>query len=233
MPNELRHLALIMDGNRRWAKSCGLPTWRGHEQGSEVAYQMAKDCIAKGITHLTMWVLSKENWKRTEDEVGFLMGLIERTINRRLEEFIKLGARLRHLGNPEGLPSSLLATIHAAESASQNNTTLVLNMAINYGGEDELERAKGRLVNKLRKGPIVVVEDILDSQLRDHLDTAGQPNVDLIIRTGGQRRLSGFMPLQTVWSELYFTDTLWPDFTEWELDMAITWFNAQERNFGK
>lgn len=233
MPSELRHLCLIMDGNRRWEKSRNLAAHQGHRKGSEVAYQIAKACIAREITHLTMWVFSKENRRRSEDEVGFLMTLIERTIKRRFEELIALGARLKQIGNPEGLPESLMATIRNAELKSQHNATLSLNMAINYSGEDELQRAMNRLVHYASTGVVDPVSLVLSGRLRDYLDTAGQPDVDLVIRTGGQRRLSGFMPLQTVWAELYFTDTLWPDFTEQELDKAIHWFNQQERNFGK
>ncbi|MBI3261283.1 di-trans,poly-cis-decaprenylcistransferase [Candidatus Berkelbacteria bacterium] len=225
MSNKLQHLALIMDGNRRWAKLHVLAAHQGHEKGSEVAYEIAKACIARDITHLTMWVFSAENWKRTTDEINFIMRLIELSIRRRLEEFTGLGARLNHIGNPEGLPESLVATIRNAESQSQHNCQLVLNMAINYSGEDELQRAMAKMVDPV---PLIT-----QGRLRNYLDTAGQPDVDLVIRTGGQHRLSGFMPLQTVWSELYFTDTLWPDFSEQELDKAIGWFNKQERNFGK
>ncbi|MFY9484816.1 MAG: polyprenyl diphosphate synthase [Patescibacteria group bacterium] len=232
MPNKLRHLAVIMDGNRRWAKLHDLPAYEGHRKGSDVAYGNAKACIARDITHLTMWVFSAENWKRTTDEVGFLMSLIEATIKQHLEELIALGARLKHIGNPEGLPPSLVSTIRDAELSSRANTKLFLNMAINYSGEDELQRAMARLVKHAAVGMVDPIPPILKGRLKNYLDTAGQPDVDLIIRTGGQRRLSGFMPLQTIWSELYFTNTLWPDFTEPELDTAIVWFNQQERNFG-
>ena len=232
MGNTLRHLAVIMDGNRRWSKSHNLSAYQGHQKGSDVAYGIAKDCIARNITHLTMWVFSAENWKRTTDEVGLLMSLIEATIKQHLEELMALGARLNHIGNRKELPESLVATIRNAESRSQHNCQLVLNMAINYSGEDELQRAMAKMTNYTSIGMVDPVPLISQGRLRNYLDTAGQPDVDLVIRTGGQRRLSGFMPLQTVWSELYFTDTLWPDFNELELDQAIAWFNEQKRNFG-
>lgn len=218
------HLAIIPDGNRRWAKEQGMFEIDGHRRGCEVAHEIARYCIKLGIKVLTLWGFSTENFRRSNTEVSVLMRLFDEFIRRYLDELISLNAQLRHIGNSRKVPESLRQTLGDAIEKSAHNDKLILNLAISYGGLDELLRA------------IKQIEDpksITGADLMALLDTMDLPPVDLVIRTGGQQRLSGFMPLQVQYAELYFTPVYWPDFSADQLDRAIEWYARQKRNFGK
>lgn len=219
-----KHIAIIPDGNRRWAKETGMFPIDGHKRGCEVAHEIAKACISRHIEVLTLWGFSTENWGRSTAEVNAVMALMAAFIKEHIGELVGLGARLRHLGNRDKLPKTLLAILDDGIQQSCANTALHLNLAINYGGSDELLRAIRTI-----KDPTCVTE----GDLMALLDTGNLPPVDLVIRTGGQQRLSGLMPLQSQYAELYFTPVYWPAFSTHSLDIALEWYTTQKRNFGK
>lgn len=219
-----KHIAVIPDGNRRWAKEQGMFVIDGHKRGCEVAYQIAMACIKRQIEVLTLWGFSTENWGRSPTEVNAVMALMGAFIKEHIEELVGLGAKLRHLGNRDKIPKTLLAILDDGIVRSRANTALNLNLAINYGGSDELLRAIRTI-----KDPSCLSE----GDFMALLDTGDLPPVDLVIRTGGQQRLSGLMPLQTKYAELYFTPLYWPAFSTHALDLALEWYATQKRNFGK
>ncbi len=219
----LHHLAIIMDGNRRWAKERLLPGTMGHKEGAENYKRIARAVLERNIPFFTVWALSTENLKnRSEEELSYLFRLIEE-IPKHLQELFDKNGRLNIIGNLTPLPENTRAILEESTQKTQNNTGTVLTLAINYGGRDEIVRAVNTLTSPHTN----------EEQVSQALDTHDLPDVDLIIRTGGQKRLSGFMPWQSVYAELYFTDVYWPDFSEEELDKALEWYQEQERRFGK
>lgn len=226
-----QHIAIIMDGNRRWAREKGLDYRLGHKEGAENLKRIAKYANEIGIKYLTVYAFSTENWKRTKEEVGALMILLQKY----LEEFLSSNdfnnIKINVLGDTsklgEGLQKSITKILHETE----NNTGLVLNIAFNYGGRDEIVKAVKNIVNQVKENKIDV-EDINEKMISDNLYTAGQPDPDLVIRTSGELRLSNFLPWQVVYSELLFVDKNWPDFTEQDLDEAIIEYQKRTRKFG-
>lgn len=226
------HIAMIMDGNRRWARKRGLPTQLGHSAGAETMQKIAEYCEELGVKHMTVYAFSTENWKRTKDEVDYLMKLLEKYIKEFDKKIKGRNIRLKLLGDITPLPEGLKNGIREIEEKTKNNDGLTVNIAINYGGRAELVNATKKISEDVSNGKINI-EDINDELLSKYMYLQDMPDPDLLIRTGGEIRLSGFLTWQSVYSELYFTDCLWPDFNEKELDKAIEEYNHRKRNFGK
>lgn len=224
----LQHIAIILDGNRRWAQKKGLPKMIGHTEGAKNIRKIGKEVLRLGIPYLTVWGLSTENLKnRSEDELKHLFSLFGQLINY-LDELIKNDVKLNLIGDTEGLPKKVQESLYTVIEKTKNNKKMTLTLAINYGGRDELMRTMKKIITDQIKP-----EKITESVVKKYLDTHDLPEVDLVIRPGGHQRLSGWLPWQTTYSELYFTDTFWPAFDERELGKAIKWFGEQQRNRGK
>lgn len=221
------HIAFIMDGNRRWAKSQGKFATTGHKEGALIAEQVIQWCVEENIPYVTLWALSTDNWqKRSATELTILFKLIE-SIPSRAEKMKKHGVTLKFLGRRRGLPESVQKSLAKAEDLMHlDNAKHTVYIAINYGGRDEIIHAVEDL---LANPPEKITEEIFSQ----HLFTKNVPDVDLIVRTGGAHRLSGFMPWQSVYSELYFTDTFWPGLTNEEFKKALEYYDGTQRNFGK
>jgi len=228
LPN---HIAIVMDGNRRWAKEKKLDTRLGHKAGAENLEKIAKYANKIGIKYMTVYAFSTENWKRTEEEVGALMMLLKNYVNRFLTEKTTENIRIKVLGNIEQLNPDLQASINKIIKGSENNTGLTLNIAFNYGGRDEIKNAVQKIYSKVLEGKIKI-EDIDENVIADNLYTAGQPDPDLLIRPGGELRLSNFLLWQSAYTEFLFIDKYWPDFSEKDLDDAIEEFKRRNRKFG-
>lgn len=226
-----QHIAIIMDGNRRWAREKGLDYRLGHKEGAENLKRIAKYANEIGIKYLTVYAFSTENWKRTKEEVGALMILLQKY----LEEFLSSNdfdnIKINVLGDTsklgEGLQKSITKILHETE----NNTGLVLNIAFNYGGRDEIVRAVRKIAEDVKENKINV-EDINEQTISNSLYTAGQLEPDLLIRTSGEQRLSNFLLWQLAYTEFYFVQKYWPDFSEQDLDEAISVFEKRNRKFG-
>ncbi len=226
------HIAIILDGNRRWAKMRGLPTLQGHTEGADNLERIARYCSKIGVKYLTVYAFSTENWKRTEEEVGYLMNLMADYINSFEVRFKDSNAIIRLVGDIDRLPKKLQDSIIKIEEKTKNNTGLTLNLCINYGGREEIANATKVIASKVSSGELKLT-DINEGMFSTYLRTGDTPDPDLFIRAGGEKRLSGFLLWQSSYSELYFSDVLWPDFNEIELDKAISEFNNRKRNFGK
>ncbi len=222
-----RHLGMILDGNGRWAEKRGLPRTAGHVEGTENVVRMTRACSKRGIRVLSLYAFSTENWKRSAEEVGALMKLIVRFVNSYLEELDRNQIRLETMGDLSRLPRLSRLAVEQAKKRTRNNSGMVLNIALNYGGRDEIVRGVNRWLSRHPAAAHICEED-LDREL----DTAAYPPLDLIIRTGGEERLSNFMLWQAAYAEFYFTPVLWPDFSEAELDKAIAAFSQRNRRFG-
>lgn len=225
---DLHHVALVMDGNRRWAKLHDRPSIEGHEEGRHRIEPVVKRAVEFGIDVVTFYTLSLENLNRPEQEVANLIHVLRAGFSSLTEKLIEGDARFHLLGDINRFPPDLQENFRQAEDVSKEKTGITVNLALAYEGRDEVVRAFNRIV---RRG--FGEEGINEALIRENLDTAGQPDPDLVIRTGGRARLSGLMPLQTVYSEIYFVDTLWPDFTVGEFDKAISWWKQQVRTFGR
>lgn len=221
------HVGIIMDGNGRWAKQRGLPRTEGHRHGVENLRGVLEACGDFGIKILTIYAFSTENWGRPPAEVRFLLSIIDYFIDRELNALHEKGVKLRHIGKLDGLNPRLKKRIHEALELTRNNEVITLNIAFNYGGRDDIVQAVRQI---MREGvaPEAVTEDLISQ----HLYTAGQPDPDLIIRTGGDMRLSNFLMWQAAYSEFYSTPTFWPDFNRTELLQAIEYYGARDRRFG-
>lgn len=223
-----RHVAIIMDGNGRWAEARGLSRFEGHQAGTENLRRVIRACVDFGIEYLTVYAFSTENWGRPKDEVDGLMMLLESTIDHELDELSAEGVQIRHLGRLESMPVSLQHKVEHSINATRENKRLILNIAWNYGGRDEIVCAIRKiLADKIQPA------DITEELVSTYLFTSGIPDPDLIIRTSGEYRLSNFMVWQSAYSEWYFTPTLWPDFDKEEIHKAIIAFGQRERRFGK
>jgi len=222
-----------MDGNRRWAKAKGLGAVNGHEHVvNNVIEPIVDRCIELGISYLSLWAFSTENWDRDKSELTAIMNLFRKAFEKKVEDLHRKGVRLQILGEIDRFPKDIADQAKRWVELSKNNTKITVNFALNYGGRDEIVRAVKKMIKSA--APQALTEDMVTEQsLASFMDTAPMPDPDLIIRSGGQLRLSGFMPWQSVYSELYFTDVLMPDFGIVELDQAIENFNARQRRFGK
>jgi undecaprenyl diphosphate synthase len=228
MKNAPKHLGIIMDGNRRWTKEKNFPPFRGHRQGFKKAKEVAKWCKDRGIKILTLYVFSTENWQRSQKEVAFLMRLFGVFLTKELKTLQKEQVKLLVIGNRKSLPAYLKKKIEKAEKLTRNNRDRTLIIAFSYGGRGEIVEAVKKIIREK-----IPAEKINVGQVEKHLYTAGIPDPDLIIRAGGQQRLSNFLIWQSVYSELYFCRRYWPDFTENDLDEALNDFGRRKRNFGK
>jgi len=226
-----RHVAVIMDGNGRWAKARLLPRIIGHQRGSDAVRRVVEAAADFGIEYLTLYAFSSENWKRPMDEVGDLMGLLRLYLRRDLAELHANGVRLKVIGDRRRLPADLMGLIEQAETRTQANRRLTVTLAISYGGQDEIVNAARRLAEEAAAGrldPATIDCNLFASRL----ETAGIPDPDLVIRTSGEKRLSNFLLWQAAYAEFVFVDTLWPDFGRDELMSAIREFQARDRRFG-
>lgn len=223
-----RHIAIIMDGNRRWAKKKGLPPMEGHRQGYEQFKKISQHCNKLGVKILTVYAFSSENWKRSKTEVFYLMNLLKKGLQEQKDFFIKNKVRLNVIGQIEKLPPSLKKLVLKIMKETKDNKERILNLAISYGGREEIIEAVKKII-KEKINPSKINEKIFSQ----HLYTAGQPDPDIIIRTSGEQRLSGFLPWQSVYTELYFSPKLWPDFTGEDLEEVIKEFQNRQRRFGK
>ena len=226
-----KHIAMIMDGNRRWAKTRGLQTRDGHKAGADNLENMAKFCNKIGIKYLTVYAFSTENWKRSKEEISGLMAILKVYINSFLKETDKQNIRIKILGDTSGLSKGLQKSINKAIEITKYNTGLTLNIAFNYGGRPELVRAMKNIASEIKENKIDI-EDINEELISNHLYTAGQPDPDLLIRTSRELRTSNFLPWQLVYSEFYFPDKHWPEFGEEDLLEAIRVYQKRNRRFG-
>ncbi len=222
-----RHIAIIMDGNGRWARRRGLPRLAGHRAGTENIRRIVEGCVEEGVQVLTIYAFSTENWSRPQDEVQGLLGIIAEVIDREAENLHRNGAQLRHIGRLEGLPEGLRQKVLRAIERTKGNTRLILNVAFNYGGRAEIVDAARRA---MQAG--LAPEELTEERLASFLYTAGCPDPDLIVRTAGEMRLSNFLIWQAAYSEFYSTPTLWPDFDKQELRKAIAAYGQRVRKFG-
>ena len=226
-----RHVAIIMDGNGRWAQGKGLIRTAGHKAGVKTLKNILKAAIDLRIEALTVYAFSTENWKRPRPEVEFLMKLFSEYLIKELEEMNDYNVRIRFIGRMEGMPEGLQRQMREAEALMKDNTGILFNVAANYGGQDELIRAAQSLARKAAAGEIAP-EDIDAEAIDQQLDTAGDPPVDLVIRTSGDQRLSNFLLWQSAYAEFYFTDVNWPDFTPACFVDALVDFAGRDRRFG-
>ncbi len=218
-----RHIAIIADGNRRWAKNRGLPTFEGHRQGFENIKKLSKKAKNLGIQIITFWVFSTENWDRSQEEVGYLMKLAEKVIDIQKKEAIAEKTRIVHIGRKDRIPTLLRNKIEEAERDTKQFSQYYFVVALDYGGRDEIERA----IEKMNRTGEQLLDNCLDTAVLPY------PNPDLIIRTSGEQRLSGFMTWQGAYSEYYFTEKLFPDFNPDELEAAVLDYGLRKRRFGK
>ena len=226
------HVGIIMDGNGRWAAAKGLPRLEGHRRGVEALRQAVRSAIELHIDYLTVYSFSTENWSRPAQEVSDLLGLLKRFIRNDLADLHRQNVRVRIIGERANLAADIRNLLDEAEQLSRANTGLTLVVAFNYGGRQELTTAVRRICAEALAGS-VQPEEISPALIAQHLDTAGIPDPDFIIRTSGEQRLSGFLPFQSAYSELYFCKKLWPDFKKSDLKAAITEFKARKRRWGK
>lgn len=225
-----QHIAFIMDGNGRWAKDRLLPRVAGHAKGAAQVRQLIKNCARRGIGYVTLYAFSTENWARPSDEVSALMSLFLKYLSSEVDEMRDNGVRLRVLGDTSGFSQAIQDAIARAESSTAHNDRLHLNVAANYGGRAELVHAVRKwMVANPNADPALFDE----ASILNHLQTGNMPAPDLLVRTGGECRISNFLLWQTAYTELYFTDTLWPAFDASALDQAILWYHTRERRFGK
>ncbi|MDP2965314.1 MAG: isoprenyl transferase [Pelolinea sp.] len=221
------HIAIIMDGNGRWAAARHLPRMAGHREGTENLRRVITACVEFGIEYLTIYAFSTENWKRPKDEVSGLMQIMADALEKEVGELNKQGVRINHIGRLEKLDVPLRQGIINAVELTKNNDRLILNVAWNYGGRDEIVYAVQEIVKKGIKP-----EEITEVTITENLFTRGIPDPDLVIRTSGEQRISNFLTWQSAYSEWYFTETLWPDFDKEELRKAIIDFGSRNRRFG-
>ena len=226
-----KHIAIIMDGNRRWAKEKKMDSRLGHKAGAETLEKIASFANKIGLKYMTVYAFSTENWKRTKEEVGALMILLNNYLNKFLNRESLQNVKIKVLGNIDDLDKSLQESIRKLEKKSENNTGLTLNIAFNYGGRDEIVRAVKEISQKVKENEIAI-EEIDEELVSKYLYTAGEPEPDLLIRPGGELRISNFLLWQLAYTEFLFIDKYWPDFTEDDLLDAIETFEKRNRKFG-
>ena len=227
-----RHIAIIMDGNGRWAKNKGKLRMFGHENGTKSVSKTVEAAAELGISHLTLYAFSTENWNRPKLEVQTLMKLLIKSLRKEIDTLQKNNIRLNAIGNLDALPKKVLFKLNEVISKTKNNNRLVLTLALSYGSREEIVSVIKEISNKV-KNNIISTEKIDESVINEHLYTRNLPNVDLLIRTSGEQRISNFLLWQIAYAELYFTNVLWPDFSEEDLYEAIVNYQKRERRFGK
>ena len=229
--NMPKHIAIIMDGNRRWAKAQGKPAGFGHKAGAKVLENIVKYANKIGLEYITVYAFSTENWKRSEDEVNALMMLLQNYLDEYSKRADSENIKVKILGDITALSQGMQKSIINCMERTQNNTGITFNIALNYGGRDEIVKAVKNIAEQTKKGKLEI-ENINEETISKNLYTAEQPDPDLLIRTSGEIRLSNFLPWQLVYSEFLFIDKNWPDFTEEDLDNAIIEYQKRTRKFG-
>ncbi len=231
LENLPKHIAIILDGNRRWAKARGLTTKEGHTEGFDNLERIAKYADEIGIKYLTVYAFSTENWKRSQEEVSWLMNIFKTNIDRYLQRLDNGNIKIRIIGEKSNVPKELVPRIEKIMKKTENNQGMVLNIAFNYGGRAELVNATKQIAQKVKDGTINL-EDITEQMISDNLYTAGQPDPDLLIRTSHELRTSNFLPWQLTYTEFYFPKKNWPEFTNEDLIEAIKVYQGRNRRFG-
>ena len=227
-----KHVAIIMDGNGRWANLQGKSRVKGHQQGARTVRDIVEEAKSQGIKYLTLYAFSKDNWNRPKEEVNILMKLLVTSLKKEYNRLINNNIRLQSIGEEDDLPTSVKDELNYVIVKTKNNTGMVLTLAINYGGREELTDAMKTIAFKV-KNSIIPPEKVDQSTINEHLYTRNLPAVDLLIRTSGEERISNFLLWHIAYAELYFTDTLWPDFKKEDLQKAIVDYAKRERRFGK
>jgi len=230
-PNSLKHVAIIMDGNGRWANKRSISRLKGHEQGAKAVREAIKGCRELDIPFLTLFAFSSENWKRPEEEVNHLMGLFRYFIKRELDELASVGVKINFIGNIKALPDDVQKLVKLATETTQDNTRLVLTIALSYGGRAEIVNSARKLAQMVQAGEMSV-DDISEQTFAGTLDSAGIPDPDFILRTSGEKRISNFLLWQCAYTEFIFQDVLWPDFDKKWLQQAIDEFYCRTRRYG-
>ncbi len=228
------HVAIIMDGNGRWAKERGLKRTEGHKVGAEVFRNIAKYCSDLGIKHVTFYAFSTENWKRSKTEVTAIMNLFRKYLDemqRRAEENEEAGYNIRFIGSREGMPKDIVKLMDTVEERSKDKSNTYVNLAVNYGGRAEIVESVKAIVERVKNGTLKI-EDITEDTVSAGIYTAGQPDPDLIIRPSGEYRLSNFLLWQSAYAEIYIDDVLWPDYKPEDLDRALEAYAKRNRRFG-
>lgn len=225
------HIAIIMDGNGRWAKSRFMPRTYGHKAGVETIRKVVKECSRLGVKYLTLYAFSTENWKRPKDEVSALMGLLVKYLRSELKELHRNNVKILTIGDISKLPDACIEELDRAKKETKDNTGLVMSLALNYGGRNDLVNAVRNISQEVLDGKISP-DDIVDDTIASHLSTNESPDPDLVVRTSGEQRLSNFLLWELAYSEFYFTDIHWPDFDEKELQKAIYAYQSRDRRFG-
>lgn len=227
----LKHVAIIMDGNRRWADKRGLPRFFGHKEGVGALKRLVKHVTRRGLQYLTVYAFSSENWHRGQDEVDYLMQLFNEVLKHEIDELARGGARLSFIGDLSQMPADLQQGLEQATVKTASNTGLWLQVALNYGSRLELTQAVRKIAQRVAEGSLKP-EEVTQELISENLYTAEIPDPDLLIRTGGEMRLSNYLLWQSAYTELYVTPTLWPDFTAADFDTAIVDFSARQRRYG-
>lgn len=226
------HVALVMDGNGRWAKAKGLPRTAGHEAGETALFDVVAGAIEYGVKEISAYAFSTENWRRSPEEVKFLMGFNRDVIRRRRDDMHEMGVRVRWVGRPKRLWSSVINELEMAEELTEKNKVLTLNMCVNYGGRAEIVDAAVALARDVKRGK-VKADAITEKTFAKYLDQPKMSDVDLFLRSSGEQRSSNFLPWQSVYAEFVFMDVLWPDVTRKTLWKAIEEYSSRDRRFGK
>lgn len=229
--NMPKHIAIIMDGNRRWAKQKGMPTSFGHKEGAKTLEKIVRYANKIGLEYITVYAFSTENWKRAEEEVKTLMTLFQNYLDDYSKRADSENIKVKIIGNTEELSTKMQKSIKDCMKRTENNTGITFNIALNYGGRDEIVKTLRKIAEEV-KNEKIKIEDINEELISNNLYTAGQPDPDLVIRTSGEIRLSGFLTWQSVYSELLFINKNWPEFTEEDLDNAIIEYQKRTRKFG-
>ena len=227
-----KHTAIIMDGNGRWAEQKGMPRIFGHQNGVTAVRKIVEASIKFNIKYLTLFTFSVENWDRPTSEVDTLMGLLVQTLKDEFEDMFKNNIKLNAIGDLDSLPNEVREELYTIIESTKGNTGMTLTLALSYGGKQEIFKAVKEISEKV-KNDIICLDNFDDSVINDHLYTSDLPDVDLLIRTSGEKRISNFLLWQIAYAELYFTDVYWPDFTEEDLEKAIVEYQNRERRFGK
>jgi undecaprenyl diphosphate synthase len=226
------HIAIIMDGNGRWARAKDLPRSDGHARGVGAAERAFRACSERNIPHLTLYAFSYANWNRPQEEVDMLMRLCGEFCENNHDEFVKLGIRLRVIGDLEDLPTKTRHQVEATQQATASASRMVLTLALGYGGRNDLVGAVRAIAARAQAG-IMLPEEIDEASIRSFMTTSELPDPDLVIRTGGEKRLSDFLLFESAMSELFFTEVMWPDFDELVLDAAVQAYGRRQRRFGR
>jgi len=227
-----KHTAIIMDGNGRWAEQKGMPRIFGHQNGVTAVRKIVEASSRFNIKYLTLFTFSVENWDRPTSEVDTLMGLLVQTLKDEFEDMFKNNIKLNAIGDLDSLPNEVREELYSIIESTKGNTGMTLTLALSYGGKQEIFKAVKEISEKV-KNDIICLDNFDDSVINDHLYTSDLPDVDLLIRTSGEKRISNFLLWQIAYAELYFTDVYWPDFTEEDLEKAIVEYQNRERRFGK